>query len=142
MNGERAKTYEQLKKIIIPQCVYEKSSLVEALAHVFSRTLELDAAEPDPSKKGVSIHVYGPDFVYSLKGDIPDPFDKIKINYKARNKTFIEVIQEIAEQANMDLHITSVGVVFCVPGISPVIRDGKPHGKLWKTLRQQPMGEE
>lgn len=91
------------------------------------------------------------------KGGLADPptddLGKGTITFAAEKVTLTALLIEIAKQAQLDLHITPVAIVFCAPGQQPDT-DGNPmYNKIVRTLykvpavaprkaRPEPKGEE
>ncbi len=126
-----AKRRNFLDSIIIPKIHFQSNDLQECRDFAWGRTFELDNTEADLKKKGVTIL-------------IPHDLDQFKrlhvseINYRANNITLTNLLKEIARQCDLDVHTTSVGVVFCLPGKSPFPNAKASKGETWETIYRVP----
>lgn len=82
--------------------------------------------EIDLKKKGFKIH------------GLPMAKRGVEITYLGKNVTLTMLLQQIAERARLDLHLTSVGVVLSPPGSFPLKAPKHAKGEIWETLYRVP----
>jgi hypothetical protein len=132
-----------MDSIVIPRVSLEKITLGEAVDWARFRAMELDPS-PAPYKGAVNIVCpphknRTPD---TEKGGLADPptddLGKGTITFAAEKVTLTALLIEFAKQAQLDLHITPVAIVFCAPGQQPDT-DGNPmYNKIVRTLYKVP----
>ena len=148
-NSTRSQTVAKLNLIVFPEVPFEDYSptLKEAIDYIRSKSIELDALEPDPPKKGIWFcH-------FNLQGFSQDgqevgaeanlglaPDDErwtTRLSFSAENIKLGDLITEVAARSNLDAYLTSQGVVFVPEGADP-IPDGRGHVEIWQVLRKAP----
>jgi hypothetical protein len=133
---------DHLARIRIPVVRFERVSVEEAVDFARMRCIECDPGE-DPTRKGVSMLILKPrrepepaDGELGL-GATPER-ERVRIDYHARDVPLTTLLVEIARQARLDLHITSVGIVFCPKGRMPFPNFKAKEGEVYETLHRAP----
>lgn len=134
---------EVMDSIVIPRVSLEKVSLEEAVDWARFRAMEVDPA-PAPYKGAVNITCISPknkkpDTETGVPGDPQtDDLGSRTITYAADKVTLTALLIEFAKQAQLDLHITTVAIVFCGPGRQPDTDDNPKYNKIVRTLYKVP----
>jgi len=114
----------KIESITIPVIRLEKASLDTAVKLLRSRSIELDSSSLDPKKKGILIYV-----VHQM----PE-VDVIQINYSHKQVMLKSALIDIAKQTEMDLYLTSIGVVFCTTDKHPFPNTISDNGEIFDVL--------
>jgi hypothetical protein len=138
-DAEGEQVVKVMDGIVIPRVSLEKAPLEEAVDFARFKSVEFD---PSPAPyKGVGIIICHPqkrekpDTETGGPGDAPtaDPGSRT-ITYTAKKVTLTTLLIEIAKQAQLDLHITTVAIVFCSPGQQPFPNDYAENDRIVRTL--------
>lgn len=129
----------KLEKIVIPVIDFEDTTVEEAFDFLRMRSFDLEAGESE--KRGVSWIVKSPsrDASGSSAGDLEPvrPNHVPKINYRAKDVGLMTAVEEVARQAHVDVYLTNVGIVVCLPDDSP-LPVGKMDGEeVWKIIHKE-----
>lgn len=89
----------KIESIILPSVEFVETPLMDAVELLHARSVELDAAEPDPAKKGINIVV--------SPGSIRD----VLVNLKLTNVPLSEALRYTAELAGGGLRVDESAVV-------------------------------
>jgi len=126
----------QLDRIVIPMVALHDIPLEEAVDFVRFQSAQLDR-EPQPASKGVSILINQPErkeVAASTELGGGGNGQGIRINYDARSVRVTDALAEIARQAQLDLYVTSVGIVICPKAQAPFPNAKAERGEIWQTL--------
>ncbi len=115
-----------LDQMMLPAVDFQGSSIEECRDFLWSRSISLDDAEMDPTKKGVMILI--------PQNLVPPAKHEGGITYRAENVSLSTVFKALARTAGLDLYNTSVGVVFFPQGRAPFPNELARKGKIWSTL--------
>ncbi len=134
----------RLDQIVIPKVDCEDASVEEVIDFARMRSIELDP-ESTKSPTGVSFIICRPK---AREGDpgLAHAKDENtgarRIHYIAQNVTLAQLLTEIGRQAHLDVHVTDVGIIMCMPG-HPAFPNGKAEkGEITKTLYRVPKATE
>jgi len=129
----------KLEEIIIPVVDFENTHLEEAIDYLRIRSMELDE-EGDLGMRGVSI------LIRSSKDEATSPDGRsiapqggsplLITRYYAENISILEALTETCRIAQLDAHLTSVGIVICSKGGHPFPNSKARSGEIWKKLTE------
>lgn len=129
-DSTRTFVYEKLARIRLAKINMDKAPLHEALDFLKDRIVTDDPA-PDPSQRGMSVIIQlrpidatGPDRMP------PEP----TITYKGAHVLWIDALAAIAIQADLDVYVTSVGVVVVRRGDQPFRKDDVRTGEIYEKI--------
>jgi len=121
----------KMDALIMPEVNFEDTSLEEAIGFLRLRSMELDAAEPDPSKKGLNFVLRKP---RPMAGE-PAPKPPALLTFGMKNVPFRRMLDEAARQSGFRYQIDDFAVTFVPPDpIAPA-----PAGNAKAGAAQPPM---
>jgi hypothetical protein len=136
----RAKDRAFLDSVMIGTYGFRDDDLQSALHYAINRSRESDSKEADPRRKGIAVMIRisaDKDCEGSVGNfnDLPDDLKKVRLNYHPQKSiTLTTLLTVVAKQVNLDLYITSVGIVYCRPGLVPFPTARGTMGKIYETL--------
>lgn len=110
-----AHTLNKIRSIVIPQIDFEDTSLEEAVDFLRTRSRELDAAEPDPARKGVNLVIRIP-AAKPASGDGAAGPGAIRIkDLHLRNIPLAYAIKYLCDAARMRYKVDDAAVTLFLP---------------------------
>jgi hypothetical protein len=132
-----------LNGIVIPKVDFDDVSVEEAVDFARMRSVELDP-DPDPTRRGVGLMIWN--FRWTKPSSNESSLDLWtdrepggrRISYQAQNVTLTTLLMEIGKRARLNVHITSMAIVFCPPGKVPFRWDSGGRKEIYQTLYEVP----
>ena len=119
---------EKLNSIIIPRIDFEECTVEEAVDFLRLRSMELDATEPNPAKKGINLVVLLP-----AEGLPPEPRRIGEL--KLRNVPLGRALQYICEITRLRYSVDDTAVILAP--VNEGVATGQSNDELKKAIRQQ-----
>lgn len=107
LSAAQASIANKLDTLIMPEVNFEGTSLDEAIGFLRVRSTELDAAEPDPSKKGVNFVIRKP---RRVEGE-PSPKPAL-LSFGMKRVPLRRILDEAARQSGTRYEIDDFAVTF------------------------------
>ncbi|MFU8894060.1 MAG: hypothetical protein ACNA8L_10565 [Luteolibacter sp.] len=125
---------ESLEKTIIPSLIFENVSFADAMSFVGLRLRGVQK-QTHPELGGISI-IYNVQRMPEDEDDLSDPPNHSVMipSYRAKDKPVLELINDLCRIAQVNAHITSVGIVLSPAGTPPFPNPKATEGEIWHTL--------
>lgn len=125
---------ESLEKTIIPSLIFENISFADAMSFVGLRLRGVQK-QAHPELGGISI-IYNVQRMPEDEDDLAEPPNHSVMipSYRAKDKPILELITDLCRIAQVNAHITSVGIVLSPTGTPPFPNPKATEGEIWHTL--------
>lgn len=102
---------DKLDTLVMPEVNFEDTSLEEAIGFLRLRSTEIDAAEPEPSKRGLNFVLRKP---RPVAGE-PAPIPPALLTFGMKNVAYRRILDEVARLSGFRYQIDDFAVTFLPP---------------------------
>lgn len=115
---------DKLKSIVIPEIEFVDTPIADVFAFLRLKSVELDAAEPDPAKKGINVIVVG-----EARSAGP-------VTLQLRNSTLGDAVRYVCEKAGVGARIDEHALAIVGPDAGIHVPVSKPNGAIERKLKE------